>query len=115
MAKMKELVQDLFGMNDEKNQKLPEDYDYFGYTYKIEVQDEDDCYKIIHMVLTPKGNQIHFDWSPYTVPTVYDFILWVDLGCPERITNGPLYREDLEAIAKQVGFGSIVEDLKRLA
>jgi len=76
-----------------------------GFTYKghMYVPEEDiepdECRKIMHFV-TVSGQEepLLLSWSPYSTPTIEDFILWVDLGCPGRITGGTLDRQDLERI-----------------
>jgi len=73
------------------------EYKGFVYGYDLDIEPEENC-KTLHFATLPNGETLHFDWSPYSNPTEDDFKLWVDCGCPERITNGPLRREDLEYI-----------------
>lgn len=80
------------------NHVAPIIYEYQGYRYWQERDYEDDVTKIFHEVLTPADDRITLDWSPYSRPSEADFRLWVDLGCPKRITCGPLNSEDLQTI-----------------
>jgi hypothetical protein len=81
-------------------------YEYRGYRYdpyeEIEYGDEGpENVKIFHYVNTPANEQISFDWSPYSVPSFDEFALWIELGCPDRITGGPLDAKDLQAILNE--------------
>jgi len=100
-------------------------FEYKGYTYRYDLEVSDDNCKTYHMAYRD-GKERHFDWSPYSNPTESDFKLWVDLDMPERITNGPLDRADLERIQTERlktyrclisfvnGFGEEVERLIRI-
>ncbi len=84
-------------------------FEYKGYTYQydLDIEPEENC-KINHWATVERFGSnpddagciesVEFDWSPYSYPTEEDFKLWVDLGCPARIGNGPLRREDLDYI-----------------
>ena len=74
---------------------------YKGFKYEPMEDVEPDNIKIFHIVVTPEGKEIHMDWSPYSVPTIEDFQVWIDLGCPDRIGCGPLRREDLATLLKE--------------
>lgn len=76
--------------------------EYNGYRHQFEVDREDDNIKIFHSVITPEGKEVSMDWSPYYMPTDEEFQMWVDLGCPRRITSGPLNRDDLVIIAERL-------------
>lgn len=72
-----------------------------GYQYTPEMMREDQFVsKIWHDVVTPQGEKISVDWTPYEFMTPADFKLWLELGKPERITSAPLNSEDLQKLAK---------------
>jgi hypothetical protein len=85
-------------------------YEYKGFVYEPETDNDGDVIKIFHDVKTSpeyrKKNEgfgklvtyINMDWSPYRTPTEEQFKLWVDLGCPRRISTGPLTEKDLKEI-----------------
>lgn len=82
-------------------------YEHRGYKYEpyeeVEYGDEGpENVKIWHIVSSPDGTEISFDWSPYSVPTFDEFKLWVELGTPDRFdcrsAGGPLEAEDLQKI-----------------
>ena len=53
-------------------------YEYLGYQYvPLEVFEEDNV-KVFHEVLTPDGDKICMDRSPYAQVTADDFKTWVD-------------------------------------
>jgi hypothetical protein len=86
-------------------------FTYKGWTYDtwLDVEPDENC-KIFHFV--KNGNtEIHFDWSPYSYPTQADIVLWIDLGCPERVTRGSMNREDLDYI-KGAGLRTWTFDLQ---
>lgn len=93
------------------NQSL-QGFEYKGYTYGYDLDYEDDNCKTNHFA-TRDGETIHFDWSPYSNPTEFEFKMWVDLGCPERITNGPLRYEHLREILVD-GYKTFKFDLKSM-
>ena len=74
-------------------------YEYKGFQYLPWEDHEDDNVKIFHDVATPAGRTIHMDWSPYDTPSEAEFQLWIDLGLPGRISQGPLDSADLDKIA----------------
>ena len=94
--------------------KFPK-YKYKGYVYvpheEIDYGGEGlESKKIFHYVKPPKEDtsdpkspHIEFDWSAYSIPTFEQFKLWINLGCPDRITGGPLDAEDLQKI-EEVSF-----------
>lgn len=59
-------------------------FKYKGYEYQPYEDIEEDNRKIFHDVITPSGETIHIDFSPYHDPTLDEFKLWVDIGCPTR-------------------------------
>lgn len=73
-------------------------FQYKGWIYCPESDVEPDNVKIFHNVITPDKRRISFDWSPYCVPSLGEFSLWVDLGCPDRLGGSPLNLEDLKKI-----------------
>lgn len=76
-------------------------YSYKGLIYNSDLRREDDeVHKFYHTVTfdLPTLKEIHLDWSSYSVPTEEQFKLWVDLGCPKRISVGPLTPKDLESL-----------------
>lgn len=73
-------------------------FQYKGWIYCPESDVEPDNVKIFHNVITPDKRRISFDWSPYCVPSLGEFSLWVDLGCPDRTGGSPLNLEDLKKI-----------------
>ena len=62
---------------------------------------EPDVIKLCHEFICVKTEKsLHsIDWSPYEHMRDEDIQLYLDLGCPKRITIGPLNREDLDKIA----------------
>src|ERR1017187_9985880 len=76
--------------------KALEGFEYKGYVYSyfLDIEPEENC-KTEHRA-TKDGVEIMMDGSPYSNPTQDDFKLWIDLGCPERISGGTLDRRDLE-------------------
>lgn len=76
-------------------------YQYKGWIYCPESDVEPDNIKIFHTVITPDKRRISFDWSPYSTPSLTEFQLWIDLGCPARITSCPLNLDDLKRIKAQ--------------
>lgn len=76
-------------------------YQYKGWIYCPESVVEPDNIKIWHTVITPDKRRISFDWSPYNTPSLAEFQLWIDLGCPDRITGSPLNIDDLKRIKAQ--------------
>ena len=91
--------------------EFPE-YKYNGHTYKPWKETEYDSHgeaentKIFHTVDHPDGIVKIIDWSPYRVPTIDEFKLWVDLGYPDRNdfafgkreVSFPLNAHDLQTI-----------------
>jgi len=86
-------------------------YEHRGYKYEpyeeVEYGDEGpENVKIWHIVSSPDGKKISFDWSPYSVPTFDDFKLWVELGTFDRFdlrsAGGPLDSEDLQKILSKM-------------
>lgn len=71
------------------------------YFVMVDEQVEEDVKKLYYTVIDSDGNAKSFDWSPYAPPTEGDVRLWIQLGMPDRITNGPLTREDLRRLAQE--------------
>jgi hypothetical protein len=72
-----------------------------GWRYQPEEVGDDDCRKTHHRFLNGETDT-WMDWSPYTAPTLGDFLLWLDTRSPDRWDVGkvgPMRREDLEKIA----------------
>ena len=89
------------------SKKCEYNFEYKGYRYQpYEDVEPEENVKIIHFVASTVEQDfkpVIFDWSPYSTPTEDDFRLWIDLGLPERITEGrtstfPLNRKDLNQI-----------------
>jgi hypothetical protein len=74
---------------------------YKGYSLSHSEDVEEDCVKLWHHVVTPDGELHYADWSPYERMTEVDFMRWVDLGCPPRLTWGPLNRNDLTVLEQR--------------
>jgi hypothetical protein len=98
-AEIMDLTKDLFDFGATLVQP---GYEYEGVEYHPYTETEDDNIKIYHEVSDGVDSRM-MDWSPYSTPTVADFHLWVDLGMPGRVTNGPLNTQDLEKIAAERG------------
>jgi hypothetical protein len=69
-------------------------WNYKGYACKIEPEFQDDCVKAWHSVVTPDGDYLIADLTPY------DFSqeiveAWIDAGCPDRQGSCPLHLADL--------------------
>ena len=79
------------------------DFEYKGFTVtsEYEIEHDRDNAKIFYTCKDPQGNEISFDWTPYSYPTEQDFQTWVDLGRPGRVGCGPLRSETLIEIAKE--------------
>ena len=81
-------------------------YNYNGFTYVPWTDvEEDECIKICHDVITPEGQRVHMDWSPYSRPTEADFQLWIALGLPTREQLGLNFNfdgRDLEAASQSL-------------
>lgn len=78
------------------------DYDF----YSQEVDYDEDTRKTFHTLITPDGQSISFDWSPYSVPRKEDVALWIKLGMPKREdvgSRGPIDRNDLIKLARDKG------------
>jgi len=75
-------------------------YSYKGFVYNVEHDYEPDNVKMFHSVTTelPSKVSITMDFSPYSIPTVKEFHLFVDLGFPKRVGSGPLNGTDLMRI-----------------
>jgi len=78
--------------------------EYKGYTYHPEEEVEygmegAENIKMWHYAIALDGRMISFDWSPYQTPSYEDFVLWIELGMPDRFdlrkTGGPLDSKDL--------------------
>lgn len=83
---------------------------YKGFTYDYDVEQMSDCTKLYHYAKC--GDlRIHFDHSPYSFPSPFDFKMWIDLGCPERISTGCLRYEHLREILTE-GWKTYLFDLK---
>lgn len=52
-----------------------------------------------YLVRTPLGRIIQCDWTPFHSLSAADFARWVDLGCPGRVTCGPLRSEHLDQLS----------------
>lgn len=92
------------------NREELKNFEYKGFTYDYFNAGDDDCDKLCHEVICGK-TRIHFDWSPYSFPTVEQLKQFIDLGCPERISAGPLRQEDLDFI-RGAGLVTWTFDLK---
>lgn len=57
---------------------------YKGFKYQPETEYEPELIRTYHFVITPEGEQVHFDWSSFSSPTEEEFKLWIDLGLPDR-------------------------------
>jgi len=90
--------------------------DYKGFTYQQEILEDEDTRKILHYAMKLRGaeapttpwqvdgeNSFIFDWSPYSVPGQKDWELWINLGMPARMGNGPLNTSSLHIIADHIG------------
>lgn len=51
-----------------------------------------------YIVRLPSGKIINLDWTPFHQISERDFERWVTLGCPPRLTCGPLRSEHLDTI-----------------
>jgi len=80
-----------------------EGHTYKGVTYTPWKEYEDDNIKIFHDVETQTHADgiDYMDWSPYSIPSVAMFQLWVDLGFPKRVGTGPLNEDDLLKLKKE--------------
>lgn len=79
-------------------------YEYNGNVCRIEEDFEDDNIKKFHFC-DNNGKSEMIGWTPYEEMEECDFVLWVDLGKPERDTNavGPLHTSDLiQKLAKKL-------------
>jgi hypothetical protein len=90
--------------------KALDGFNYKGFKYTYDLQQEDDNCKTLHECVLPDGKTMHMPWSPYSNPTEADFKLWIDLGCPEGI-RGNLDGEDLEYI-RDNKLATFIFDLK---
>jgi hypothetical protein len=84
-ATMRERVS-MFGMFQQWN--------YNGHQCRIEPDDDGDCIKAWHFVITPDGKELladitPYDWSREVVER------WIDAGYPARYSSFPLRIEDL--------------------
>lgn len=68
---------------------------------EIEEMDED-VTKLGHYLVckTTKKRLHQIDWSPYNDMSIEDVSLYIKLGCPERVGNGPLDSHDLKTIER---------------
>lgn len=64
-------------------------YEYKGYRYVPSEECEPDNRKIYHDVVTPLGDTVHLDYSPYCTPSEDCFKKWIDLGCPKKDLFSP--------------------------
>ena len=55
-------------------------YKYQGFTYDPWEDREEDNIKIWHDIKCPDGRTVHGDWSPYTVPSVNQFIDFIEVN-----------------------------------
>lgn len=78
--------------------------EYKGYIYHPEEEVEygmegAENVKMWYYALTPAGKMVSMDWSPYQTPSYEDFVLWIELGMPDRFSlrdaGGPLDSKDL--------------------
>lgn len=66
---------------------------YKGYEYRPAIDQERDERGIVevekfdHVVIGPDGSRMYFDCSPYHEPSWEEFQLWIDLGCPGKVTG----------------------------
>jgi len=67
-------------------------HEYKGYEYCPWDDREPDVIKTFHEVITPAGDTIMADFSPYMFLDKETFAAWVDAGCPNRGNRvGPLH------------------------
>jgi hypothetical protein len=64
---------------------------------------DEDVTKLGHFLVSKESKErlLFIDWSPYTDMDIEDLRLYLELGCPERVSIGPLDRKDLEDIKKR--------------
>lgn len=74
-------------------------FTFEGYKYEPSVEDLGDNSKVSHDLVSPDGKLVSFDYSPYNTPTEQEIRLWILLGLPKRVGNGPLAIEDLTKLA----------------
>lgn len=67
------------------------------------VEQDDDVTKLGHYIVCKETKKkLHtIDWSPYNDMSIEDLDLYIKLGCPKRISYGPLNTEDLEYLRKR--------------
>lgn len=83
--------------------------DTTGFTFNLEVDEEEDCRKMFQYITTPDGKEHWLDHTPYRRVTKADFELYVAFyqkhgRFPKRAdigSCGPLHSEDLEALRER--------------
>lgn len=67
------------------------------------IEMDEDVTKLGHyLVCKETKKKLHeIDWSPYSDMPIEDVELYIALGCPERISHGPLDKNDLETIKRR--------------
>lgn len=66
-----------------------------GYAYFHEYDTDEDCRKILHTVVTPKGEYLPIPWSSYEHMDDEDFRLWIQLGMPQNPPRGTNFTKQL--------------------
>jgi hypothetical protein len=77
---------------------------YNGNKIEIDQDVQDDCIKLIHSFVTPDGQRVDVDLSPYSTDDPSLVAAMIDLGNPTRESInsiGPFRREDVERLWKE--------------
>jgi hypothetical protein len=75
-----------------------------GWKYNAEEEDYGDALKIHHSAISPKGEEVSIDFSPYQTMTKDLFKAWLDLGMPTRKdigSNAPLNSDAIKSLLTQ--------------
>lgn len=71
---------------------------YKGYTYQPTEENDGDCTKIWHDIYKGKKRVTSADFTPYAYMDKEDFMNFVDCGLPNRVSNSPLNKDDLDRL-----------------
>lgn len=83
------------------NELSKAEFVYQGFVLYHETDYEEDNIKLWHNVITPQCELIYVDWTPYARMSETDFIRWIKLGMPGRLSWGPLHSNDLTVLEQR--------------